>query len=114
MRLCALLGIPSRRLLGEVLTHRDWLDWWQLWVEDPWGDDRADLRSAIAAAAAIAPYAKKGRAPRPVEFMPYSRTRHQRGSSDQVAAVFEAIAPAWNRTVDRLTARAEARRNNAP
>jgi hypothetical protein len=32
------------------LTEREFQDWWAFYQSDPWGQDRADLRSGIIAA----------------------------------------------------------------
>lgn len=103
MRLCALLGVPSRRILKHILTHRDYLDWQALYREDPWDQDRADLRAGIVAAAALAPYSKKGNVPRPGDFMPYVKRGPRRQSPEQIKEIATALAANWNKTVERMT-----------
>jgi hypothetical protein len=55
---------------------------------EPWGEERADLRMGILAAATQAPYCKKGHTPRPADYMPKFGERPAQ-SEDQMKAVFK-------------------------
>ena len=99
MQLCKLLKIPNRSTLKQIVTHKDYLDWLRFWATDPWGEDRADLRSAIAACASLAPWSGKGRTPRPVSFMPYVKAGAEvvaRQSDEQIKEMATMIADRWN------------------
>ena len=102
MRLCALLGIHSRHAMKRLLTHRDYQDWMELYREDPWDQDRADLRAGIIASAALAPYAKQGRQPKPADFMPYVKTKVKQMSEESMKAIIQKVAPRWNATCEKL------------
>lgn len=102
MRLCALLGVHSRHALKQLLTHRDYQEWMELYREDPWDQDRADLRAGIVASAALAPYAKKGRQPKPVDFMPYVKTKAKQMSEESMKAIIKNVAPRWNAACNKL------------
>jgi hypothetical protein len=95
MRLCALLGIHSRRALKQLLTHRDYLDWLALYREDPWDQDRSDLRAGVIASAALAPYSKPGRQSRPVDFMLYAKTRRKEMDEADMKKVISTLTPRW-------------------
>ena len=87
MRLCALLGIPSRRLLGHVLTQPDYQDWLDLYHVDPWDEDRADLRNGQLISAVLAPWTKKP--PRPDKFMLYAKQKEKpKQTEEQQKAIF--------------------------
>ena len=93
MQLCKLLLIPNPSTLKQIVTHKDYLDWQRLWATDPWGEDRADLRAALA------PWSGRGRTPRPVAFMPYAKDQGQavaRQSDEQIKEIATIIAARWN------------------
>jgi hypothetical protein len=53
------------------MSSREFAEWMAYYALEPWGEERADLRAGIVAAAAIAPWTKKGSTPpRPSDFMP--------------------------------------------
>ena len=85
MQLCKLLGIVDRDVLKRILTHRAYVEWMELWQCDPWGEDRGDLRSGIAASAALAPWTKKGKSPKPLDFMPYAKAKPKGGAQQSTA-----------------------------
>jgi len=101
MRLCALLGFSGRSALKRSLTHREYQDWLSLYREDPWDQDRADLRAGIVASAALAPYAKKGRQPKPVDFMLYVKTKAKQMSEESMKAILQGVAPRWNAACEK-------------
>jgi hypothetical protein len=39
-------------LLRQLTAHQLW-EWWQLWKEEPWSDDRADMRGIAQMAATV-------------------------------------------------------------
>ncbi len=66
---------------------------------EPWGEERADLRSGIIAAtiANSAPYRKRGRAFQPSEFMPViGKGSVQRQSDKEIDARLMAFVTAHN------------------
>lgn len=92
MQLCKLLGIVDRDVLRRTLTHKAYVEWLELWECDPWGEDRADLRSGIVASACVAPWSKKGKTPKPVDFMPYAKRRApKRQSTEEMRKSWDAI-----------------------
>jgi hypothetical protein len=96
MQLCALLKIPSRRILKKMLTHREMLEWQELWSCDPWGQDRADLRAGQIASAVLAPWSKR-KPPSPIAFMPYVEKGPPKPASDEkMKAVFRSKLKAFN------------------
>ena len=105
MRLCALLGVYSRDALKRLLTHRDYLDWLDLYREDPWDGDRADLRAGIAAAAALAPYTKKGHQPKPADFLIYAKPKVRCMSAEQIRSIATVAAKRWNKRVEEMKAK---------
>ena len=96
MQLCKLLRIPNPSTLKQIITHKDYLAWQELWAIDPWGEDRADLRVAINTCATLAPWSKQGRSPRPAQFMPYTKSKPRRQSEEQIKAIATMIAKRWN------------------
>jgi hypothetical protein len=42
--LCRTLHIPHPDNLARVLTGQQLLDWYHVWLMEPWGDDRDDMR----------------------------------------------------------------------
>ena len=91
MRLCALLGIPTRNILMHLLSWPELCEWRELYQVDPWDQDRADLRAGQIAAATLAPWSK--RKPAPIDFMPYVKKPQQRRlSQKQMKAILEHAA----------------------
>ncbi len=93
MQLCKLLLIPNPSTLKQIVTHKDYLDWQRLWATDPWGEDRADLRAALA------PWSGRGRTPLPVAFMPYYKAGAEivtQQSDEQIKEMATIIAKRWN------------------
>ena len=81
-----MLAEMSAPLLAE------WLAFWRL---EPWGEQRADLRAGIVAAACTAPWAGRGKAPRPADFMPDfdgSRGRRGRQTREEMVAAAKRMA----------------------
>lgn len=58
-----------RHLLREI-TSAEIVEWEALYHLDPWGESRADLRSAIIAWTFASAHAKKGTKPKLESFMP--------------------------------------------
>ena len=56
--------------LLRQMDARELTDWIAFWQREPWGDERADLRSGIVAAAATNVWAGRGRQATPRDFMP--------------------------------------------
>jgi hypothetical protein len=56
------------------MSAQEFALWLQLYADEPWGEDRADLRAGIIAAT-VANHAGRMRSESasPVEFMPYAR-----------------------------------------
>jgi hypothetical protein len=46
------------------MTEREFQDWWDYYQSDPWGEDRADLRSGIVAAILANQWSKRRSKPR--------------------------------------------------
>lgn len=55
--------------MRDELTRPEIKEWWQLYLVDPWDQDRADLRVAHLAAAILAQWSKEP--PDPLCFMHY-------------------------------------------
>ena len=63
------------------MTSGQFTEWQAYFAEDPWGEERADLRSGILAslfAEAHRDAAKRPEPFRPVDFMPYHRREPER------------------------------------
>jgi len=82
-RLALVLGLPVRELLARMGSDEltEWMAFYQL---EPFGDFRADLRSAIVASTlANAHGSKEGKPFTPEDFMPFVEKQHR---SDQPKA----------------------------
>lgn len=66
------------------MSAADLAEWEALYVVDPWGEQRADLRAGTIAAAAVAPYSKKGNPPKPADFMHYLPKRKPTRQDDKL------------------------------
>lgn len=67
---------PNHLLRG--LTSRQFAEWIEYYGLEPFGEERADLRSAIVACTMANGWRGKGQSPsRPLDFMPYARKREQ-------------------------------------
>lgn len=74
---------------------------------EPWGDQRDDLRTGIVASAAVAPYAKKGRQPRPIDFMPFADRSKPRQTDEQMRQQFKGFAAAVRKLREKQKAKAD-------
>lgn len=70
------------------LTASEVVEWEALYRIDPWGEERADLRSAIIAWTFAMAHSKRGKKPKLSQFMPdYSRVENKRtGMTDKTFA----------------------------
>jgi hypothetical protein len=85
-RLALALGLPVRELLARIGSDEltEWMAFYQL---EPFGDFRADLRSAIVASTlANAHRSKEGKPFTPEDFMPFVDKQHKELRSDQPKA----------------------------
>ena len=46
------------RELEQTLSNAEWVEWIAFYALDPWGEQRADMRAAKIASAALAPHSK--------------------------------------------------------
>ena len=96
MRLCALLGIPSRHLLREVLTHEDYLDWQWLAKYDPWDRDREDLRAVFLSHAIAAPHMKQGKMPNSRDYLyAYMREAPKQRDVSELKKIVRTLPGKW-------------------
>ena len=84
MRLALSMGEVDPGALLARMTSSQMTEWQAYFAEDPWGEERADLRAAIGHAL----YANAHRDPaqqqkpyRPADFMPYHRREPERPAS---------------------------------
>lgn len=84
--------VSVRKMLGEM-SLRELGQWWALWQIDPWGEERADLRSGITDYV----IAETNRDPRkrsqpfsPRDFMPYVEKK-QPSLASRVRAVLKSF-----------------------
>ena len=64
--------------LLQSLTARQFAEWQQFYMMDPFGDQRADLRAGIIASALSNRWRGKHEQPlKPVDFMPYHKEPEQ-------------------------------------
>uniref|UniRef100_A0A6M3LDF0 Minor tail T domain-containing protein n=1 Tax=viral metagenome TaxID=1070528 RepID=A0A6M3LDF0_9ZZZZ len=67
------LGEAQPRRLLDKLTSNEWSEWLAYWSVEPWGEERADFRSGMLAAALSNRWRGKGeRAAKPQDFMPFT------------------------------------------
>lgn len=87
------------------LSARELVEYEELYRLDPWGEERADLRSAIIAAtlANINRDPKKGRPFRPVDFMPYvDREEIERADAEALGRkIVDTLKPQKKKTARR-------------
>lgn len=80
---------------GELLartTAREREEWAAYFDVEPWGEERADLRSAIVAATVANVNKGKNRQPfKPADFMPKFEKPKAPSADEQVEAVFGAL-----------------------
>ena len=75
------------------LSHRAWLDWCAYFEAEPWGEERADVRSAIVAATTYNMSRARGQAARPVrDFMAHPPPRAD-VTKAHTAALIAALRP---------------------
>jgi hypothetical protein len=77
------------------MTREDLAEWEALYVIDPWGEQRADLRAGIVASCVCATVPKHGPVPSPGELMPYLDRPKRKQSAKEVKAVMGQVKAAW-------------------
>ena len=82
-------------MLSEI-SIRQALEWMEYADLEPFGEERADLRSAIIACTVANANRSKGPPFKPGDFMPKFDAEPVKQSPDQMAAVFAAFAEAHN------------------
>lgn len=89
-RLALALGEFDVDALLARYPRRAWLDWLAYHELEPWGEDRADARSAIVASLIYNTNRGRGaQARRPKDFMAF--TPRERGLSEEKRALFKSI-----------------------
>lgn len=89
-RLCLELGYPHPDVLLSQITSRQFGEWMAYYNVEPFGDNRADLRSGILASVFANIYRKKGaKQYTPADFMPkfgcpYATRTKERRTSKQM------------------------------
>jgi hypothetical protein len=79
-RLALAMGLPVRELLARIGSD-ELTEWMAFYPLEPFGDFRADLRSAIVASTlANAHRSKEGRPFTPEDFMPFVDRQHKADS----------------------------------
>lgn len=97
MRLALALGGMTVEEMMDRMTHVELMDWLYFMENiEPIGEDRADLRSGIQAAATANTVATKGRGKSADDFMPIQKRRKKQAHEamsvdDQARAVFGAM-----------------------
>lgn len=83
------------------MTCREFIDWQIMYGIEPWGELRSDLRMGILASAVLAPHAKKGKEPKPKDFMPdFTESKADRKQTpQQQAAIMQLAAATWGKVV---------------
>jgi hypothetical protein len=97
-RLALQAGELNLRKVAEQLTSRELTDWLAYWSLEPWGEERADFRSGILAAAMSNRWRGKGeKAAKPQDFMPFTDEPEQ--TPDEIRArMTEILSNAQSRT----------------
>jgi len=85
------LGYPSRRAMYRDMTAADLLEHEIDFAIQPWDEERADLRNGILCSLLHACHQTKGAAKRPIDFMPYSKTKARRQSTASMKAQWNAF-----------------------
>jgi|TARA_R100001530_G_scaffold41605_1_gene31811 hypothetical protein len=96
-RLAIALGMTVGEMLRKMSSSEmaDWIAFWRL---DPWGEERADLRSGIIAAVTANVWSGKGRKAKPADFMPnFVEPDRPRQSMESQKAIFSQAAMAFSR-----------------
>jgi len=78
------MGEADPDALLTRMTSSQLTEWQALFAEDPWGEERADLRAAIGHAMYANAHRDAAQHPepyRPVDFMPYHRREPERPES---------------------------------
>ena len=80
----------SRKQAQREIDSREFAEWVAEYRIEPWGELRSDLRAGIIASAALAPWSKKGREPRPIDLMPKfgGEAKRPRQSEAEMKAVW--------------------------
>ena len=87
-------------------TIREFYQWQHFYAIEPWGEERADLRSAIIAYTVASIHAKKGAKIRVADFMPQFGRQTEAQTGEEMEAIARAFAA-------RMNASAAARRRQA-
>jgi len=94
--LAALWGCPKREA-KERCTAREFYEWVAYYRMNPWGEERADLRTGIVCAlTANVHRGKNGKAYKPTDFLPKYNERRKVQSGIEMAARMKAFATAHN------------------
>lgn len=81
MRLALAFGEPDPDRLARAMPSSLFTQWAALYDFEPWGEERADLRTGILVANVLSALGAKreaGGAFRPVDFMPYAKRERER------------------------------------
>lgn len=85
------LGWPNIAWGMKRISARELAEWEIEFSKDPWGEQRADLRTAIVAAVVESTATRK--AVSPAKFMPYTKKqRPRRQTPDEMRRVCQTIA----------------------
>lgn len=88
-RLALVLGRTVAEL-EETLSSRELSEWIAFYAMEPFGEQRADLRSAIIAATVANCHRVSGTAFQPADFMPYeTRKKDVRESIDAIRSMIQ-------------------------
>lgn len=75
--------------LEARMTYREFAEWAAYYRIEPWGEERADLRSGIQSATIANCNRGKNQQPfSPADFMPFAETKPESGE-DEIRAKFE-------------------------
>jgi hypothetical protein len=77
-RLALALGHSRPDALLRSLTAKEFLEWQAFYSDDPFGDQRADLRAGIVCSTMNNRWRGKNETPaQPIDFMPFRRQQEQ-------------------------------------
>ena len=92
--------------VGELLRKlpsSEFNEWFAYSDLEPFGEERADLRSGIVASTIASIYRKKGsRQPKPQDFMPkFGKPVERRQSTEEQIALIKSLEPGWDKLFGR-------------
>ena len=86
-------------LLGEI-SSRQFAEWMSWYANEPFGEQRADLRAAIVAAVMSNRWRGKSERPlKPLDFMPFLKKRQQ--TPEEMRAVLRGVLASVNHGANR-------------